>query len=489
MAGGEINDGLHLAHEHSDLVRALLDTPEVQRTEFINQTGMAFKAFPSIRYPRKTHLIGVAALAPKAYQAILKNSSVHLPGAFKSLLEVIMITHDIGHCPFSHGLEKVVDKKTGKSHEQISAEIVRGDLSFVEYFSERPHLLGKPEFVAQALEKYKALDTIPQILEHFGVDPNLVVRALCPEIGGELSDQNLFLKELIDGSLWDIDKGDYLPRDARAANIPEGLIEPSRLLNGLSVVEFGEARRVALPDSMLPVLCQWVAARKFMYLTVYHHKTGVKYEAMLGEAVKTSMDDFAEDGIEIHLLTDAQLLSLLTQYNPVSAELALDVQYGRHFKYCESFTILSKEVDERDGGNEAYHQLQAVNVFAKKAEEEGADFPLDVLRDAIVAEANSGVGEKIQDHEVIAYSPTKFKTADQWKQKLDMLIYAHKDPSIVCTLPDMVDGTAELTDTRAQDIFYELCKPQSRTYFVVYAAPQHKERVERATEKVIQELM
>lgn len=480
MATKEINDGEDRAFEHSELVIALLDTPEVQRTENITNNGLCSKGFPGIRHSRKTHLIGTAKRATQIYGALVRNKS-NIPESYLSILQALAITHDVGHPPFAHALRNVIEKITGESHEDVSARIIKGDLSFVEYFSDRPHLLGNPDYVGQSLERYKSLPKIPEILESFGVNTDIIVQALSPKVAERtLSSQNLFVKNLIDGSLFDIDKMEYLPRDSKAANIAEGYVDPSRLLNGLKVVDFKGERRIALVDTSLDDLCRWVAARKYMYQNVYTHKTVLKYEAMLTEAVKRSLPYFEENNIEIHLLTDGKVLELLTQFDEVSAQLALDIQFGRPFKYSEAYVIRSRKVIEED--IDEYSNLMAINKYVEGLE---SDFPEDRIRDEIISIASKQKGQKIEPYDVLVYFPYSFRTKEDWKEKLDLFVYSHSDPSIVCSIADMAEGKAELKDVKAQDVFYELCKPQTSVYFAVYSVNKHKERINNATEEFI----
>jgi HD superfamily phosphohydrolase len=473
MPTKEINDGVDRAFQFSELVVELLDTPEVQRTEHITNNGLCIKGFPSIKHPRKAHLIGTTKKATQTYEALRRNGS-DIPETFLLTLEALGILHDVGHPPFAHALRHIIESMSGKTHEQVSAEIVKGDITFHSYFYERPHLLGNPEYVKEALKEYGKRQTVPEILGKFGVDVDLVAEVL--QAGATekpLSLQNQFLRELIDGSLIDIDKMDYLPRDARQAGIEEGNVDAARILNGLKIVNVGDERHLAVVDTSLDDLCMWVSARKYMYQNIYTHKTVLKYEAMLTEAVKRSMDYFKRENIEIHLLTDDRLFNLLTNSDPVSAQLAIDVQFGRKRKYSEAFAIRSRKVLE---GNNEYQRLMGLMNFVKSQE---GDFPEDAVRDEIIKLAGGG----IDSHEVLVYFPYKHKTKEQWKDKLDLYVYSHKEPSKVSSLKDMVDRVALLEDSKACDVFYELCKPQTSVYFAVYCKPERRWAVSKAAEK------
>ena len=114
--------------------------------------------------------------------------------------------------------------------------------------------------------------------------------------------------------------------------------------------------------------------------------------------------------------------------------------------------------------------------FVKSQE---GDFPEDAVRDEIIKRAGGG----IEPYEVLVYFPYEHTTREQWKDKLDIHVYSHNDPSKVSSLRDMVDRKAVLQDSKADDVFYELCKPQSSVYFAVYCKLKHKETIPEATKE------
>lgn len=485
MVTKEINDGMVSSFAYDQLVVELLDTPEVQRMRGVKQNGPNLHLFPSLAYPRIAHLIGTSRVATESFHALQRNGSA-LPGKLLPVLQAIALMHDIGHAPFSHGLERVILGTGGEPHEDLAAKIVLGQLSFVDYFSERPHLLGNGHFVREALKRYEQLPRIPDILRKYGVDPSLVAAALSPRVAGqELAPEHRFLKNLIDGSLWDIDKADYLPRDAKAANV-DGSVDVYRMFTDLRIVTYDGERRLAVADNGLRTLTRWVSARKYMYHKVYRHKTVLKFEAMLSEAVKRSMPHFKSQGIEIHLLTDSKLLELLTEHDPVSAQLALDVQYGRPFKYAMAYTISAEHIRSALSGvkddpkDEPTLNLMLLQGYMQAQTD--TPFPEDRIRDEIVARA------KVEPHDVLVMFPVKMRTEQEYRQKMDLVVYVEHKPNVVASLVDVLDDKAPFYDRRAQELYHELCKPESRYFFVVFSPQEHRDAVNKATQEFVQSL-
>ncbi|MEM7814767.1 MAG: HD domain-containing protein [Candidatus Aenigmatarchaeota archaeon] len=460
----EINDGIDRAFPHEPIVIELLDTPEVQRTEYINSTGFTYKAFPGLHYPRKTHLIGAAKWAQRAYNALQANGA-GLPETLHYTLLAAAALHDIGHGPFSHALEDLLKSMGKDSHEAVAAKIVRNEISFADYVLGHPAMQGEAEFVKAALENYRNAKTVPAILKEYGVDNRIVAEILEAKSASELG-ENAFLKELLDGSLFDIDKMDYLPRDSRGANTLQGDVDPWRLLNGLRLVEADGARHLAIPDTALRDLCMFVAARKYMFAEVYTHRTVLKYEAMLIEAAKRANEHFGKSSIDMSFLTDDELFAHLTRANPVSAELVHAIKYGREFLCDEAYSIESSHVFTGD-------DPRMLKLCELSAGASGSDAE-EAVRNRILALVNERRKERgspaVEPHKVLVRMRYPYRSPEEWKAKLDMYIYRKKDPSTLAHLREIVDGCGPLRDSRARDVYYELCKPQTSTYCSIFVA-------------------
>ena len=455
----EINDGMDRAFDHDALVFDLLDTPEAQRMEYINSTGLAYKAFPGLHYPRKTHLIGAAKWAQRAYDA-LQDNGAGLPESYRFVLLAAAVLHDIGHGPFSHVLEGIARER----HENAASDIVLGKASFVGCSRRYPATQGEPAFVERILEKYQRAKTIPRILEDYGISAGLVADIIA-ESPAELG-LNAFLKELLDGSIFDIDKMDYLPRDSQGANVPEGQVDPMRLLDGLRILEAAGGRHLAIADTNLRDLCHFVAARKYMFAEVYTHRTVLKYESMMREAVRRAKDYFDKNEIDVSFLTDDELFGHLMRANRVSAELAYDIKYGREFLYDEAYALESSDVLSP---NDA--RIRRLAALAAGGAE-------TAVRDRILGIANKGRKKKIKPHEVLVRMRYPYRRPKEWKNKLDLYVYKRRKPSVFAHLRDVVDGRGPIRDSRAREVYYELCKPQTSSYLSVYTKPDAKIREE-----------
>ncbi len=165
---------------------AVVDTPAVQRLRYVRQLGHAFLVYPGATHTRFEHALGTYHLARRVL-AQLDELEGRRPDPAEGLaVRIAALLHDIGHYPFSHALEEA----GLPHHEELAAR----------------HLTSGP--LAAALERLgvPAARLLPLIQ---GTSPS--------PLGG------------IVASSLDVDKLDYLSRDATMCGVPYGVIDVDRL--------------------------------------------------------------------------------------------------------------------------------------------------------------------------------------------------------------------------------------------------------------------
>src|ERR1051325_12105291 len=120
-----ITDPVHqvmdLGSDHKDRAafRDVVDTRVFQRLRRISQLGLASYVFPGATHTRFSHSLGVAYLA-RTVLLHLKETEAPIditPAKFHSVVLAALL-HDIGHGPFSHSFERVLnDVKGAPNHE------------------------------------------------------------------------------------------------------------------------------------------------------------------------------------------------------------------------------------------------------------------------------------------------------------------------------------------------------------------------------------
>jgi len=227
---------------------AVVDTPAVQRLRYVRQLGHAFLVYPGATHSRFEHALGAYHLARRVLAQLEDTGDARLGPAERVGLKLAALLHDIGHYPFSHSLEEA-----GLPHHESLAErhLAQGELA------ERLVGLGAPPAQLLALIR-----------------------------GREGGAHRQPLAGLVSGSL-DVDKLDYLSRDAWMCGVPYGVIDVDRLLMSLTVARGPDGRpTLALHDKGLAALESLLFAKYQMYRNVYWHHAVRSATAMFKRLVR-----------------------------------------------------------------------------------------------------------------------------------------------------------------------------------------------------------
>ena len=258
----------------------LLDTPVVQRLRYVRQLGHAFLVYPGATHSRFEHALGAYHLARRALTAFT-DAGVALEPAEGLRLRLAALLHDVGHYPFSHALEEA-----GLPHHEELAE----------------RHLAHPDLAAA--------------LEHAGTP----AAKLLPLIRGQSRDP---LAGLVSGPV-DVDKLDYLSRDAAMCGVPYGVIDVERLLASL-VLAPGPGGRIALAvhEKGLSALESLLFAKYQMYRTVYWHHAVRAATVMFKRLVRRAIADGRIRPMDVAIATDDGLIHELSRDDPTGLALRL----------------------------------------------------------------------------------------------------------------------------------------------------------------------
>jgi HD superfamily phosphohydrolase len=264
----------------------LVDTPPFQRLRYVRQLGLAHLVYPGATHSRFEHALGTYHLAGKALQAVLDDGEAlpRVPSDEPALVRTAALLHDIAHYPFSHALEEI-----GIPHHEDIA---------------RPILM---EGEIGAL-----------LREQFGTDGPERVLAIIRGVSSAA------LAGLVSGSI-DLDKIEYLKRDALMCGVPYGEIDVDRLLHTLVVLRHpGHGRpTIGITEKGLSALESLLFAKYQMYRNVYWHHAVRSATAMYKRLVEDALESGALDASRLVTFTDEGLIAELERAAPSTLVSAL----------------------------------------------------------------------------------------------------------------------------------------------------------------------
>jgi len=265
----DIIDPIHDFIRVYDHELAIIDNPIFQRLRRIRQLSGAHLTYPAAQHTRFEHSLGVMHIASQAGHAL------HEKGILKSddieTLRLSGLLHDIGHGPFSHLFEEIIQEKK-ISHEDFGKEIIL-----------------KSE-IGDSLSKN-------------GFDKKLITKIAF----GDSKFQ--YMNEIVSGAL-SADMMDYLLRDGYFTGAEHARIDHKRITQSLDV----HKKKLALERSALYSFESMMHSRYQMFKAVYFHKTVRSAEVMLLEALRLSDDEFGFTNFNVKEfvnLTDEYVLSTL----------------------------------------------------------------------------------------------------------------------------------------------------------------------------------
>src|SRR5438876_3261889 len=246
---------------------AVVDCEPFQRLRYVRQLGHAFLVYPGATHTRFEHALGAYHLARRATTLLTERGDLaSVPAEDVVLVRLAALLHDVGHYPFSHALEEA----GLLSHEAVAERhLARGELA------ERLGEVGAP--TAQLLA----------LIRGGGREP---------------------LAGLVAGSL-DVDKLDYLSRDAWMCGVPYGVIDVDRLLMSLTVAGGPDGRpTLALHEKGLAALESLLFAKYQMYRNVYWHHAVRSATAMFKRLVRDAIAAGRLSADQVAVATDDGLI-------------------------------------------------------------------------------------------------------------------------------------------------------------------------------------
>jgi uncharacterized protein len=252
------------------IVEQLLDTREVQRLRRIRQLGFTSLAYPGAEHTRFAHAIGTAHVMKRLIRRLQELQST-LPPEHRLTSRLVRdaiaaaLLHDVGHGPLSHMFEDALPRSD--PHEIWTERIVLDPSSEVHRVLARQD----PDMPSRVAQLVAGKHSLP------------------------------YLARAVSGT-YDVDRCDYLLRDAHATGVRYGNFDLEwfqRSLRFAPLPDDGSAPPIAIDGAKgIAAIESFVLARLFMFQQVYFHKATRSAEWMVRGALSLAVQRLAE-GIDL----------------------------------------------------------------------------------------------------------------------------------------------------------------------------------------------
>ena len=256
----EMRDPIHGFIKLSERERDLIDTEVFQRLRRIRQLALTSLVYPGAVHTRFDHSIGVMHIAGRLCTKLRELNPERVSNEDIDRVRLAALLHDVGHGPFSHVSEHLLDKyaptdaDTGqnleKIHEKITVDIIQTD---------------------------------PKISEILDRDLEFVVEII--EGSKKIRDWH---RDTVSSEL-DADKMDYLLRDSYFAGVKYGQYDLEKLIESCLIVDRRETP-LAISSKGIYALEQLLLARYHMTQQVYWHRVSLISNEMIIRGITLAID-------------------------------------------------------------------------------------------------------------------------------------------------------------------------------------------------------
>jgi len=242
---GEIKDPVHGYVYITEQEKEIIDSYPVQRLHRLRQLAGSEYVYPGANHTRFEHSIGVMYLASR----VVENSSIsqYISEDEAKLVKIAGLLHDVGHGPFSHVFEHLLDKELGKTHEDLTTWIIENS-------------------------------ELKEILRRNGYHPEEVGKLA---VGRLHRPKKAFLDQIISSAV-DVDKQDFIVRDTHHTGAEYGFVDIFRLIHALDVL----GGNLAVDLGALSALESLIIARMESFRSIYFHRVGRAAQIMLAMAME-----------------------------------------------------------------------------------------------------------------------------------------------------------------------------------------------------------
>ncbi len=257
----EIRDPIHGLIRLTSQEMQLVNTPNFQRLRRIRQLAMADLVYPGALHTRFEHSLGTLHVAQRILGHLKQTQKVPEPD--ERVVRLAALLHDIGHGPFSHVSEYLLDQHYDRSKV--------GQASIKEKIHEKVtvDIINKSESISSLLSENDRKEIA-----------NIIA-------GGRTRD---YRRDIVSSSL-DADKMDYLLRDAHFVGVKYGQFDLDKVIDVCGKFERGSESYLVIHEEGLFAVEQLVLAKHHMTQQVYAHRVRTITDLMIVRGLQLAIAD------------------------------------------------------------------------------------------------------------------------------------------------------------------------------------------------------
>jgi HD superfamily phosphohydrolase len=338
----------------------IISTWEMLRLRYVRQLGPAHLVYPGATHTRFEHCIGTNFLAQKSIRVVnycddldtacFVPLSQLLEEYQQKLFRASALLHDVGHPPTSHTIEYALKSWIGLDHLDLGEFLILNS-------------------------------SLTDVLTQNGIESSDVVnifrrRAKDPVMA--------LLSEFLDHPL-DIDKTDYLIRDAHFSGVQLGIFPAERVMLTNRVVKNREGEYIrAFMLKAIHSLEALILSRNWMFSDLYLHHAVKLAEALISKATyfRLREEDMSKNECigQFTRMTDGDLFRWLAESEiDFVREYTSRIRYRKLFKVILSRQLGSFEKDTQKLFRDMLHDIPKLIEAENALSEEPGSVVIDVV--------------------------------------------------------------------------------------------------------------
>ncbi|HVO36892.1 MAG TPA: HD domain-containing protein [Candidatus Acidoferrum sp.] len=336
---GEIKDPIHGYIYITQTEKNIIDTYPVQRMHRLRQLAGSEYVYPGANHTRFEHSIGVMYLAGRVTEN--PNISQEISTDEAEAVRIAGLLHDVGHGPFSHVFEQLLDKQN-KTHEDITLWLIKNS-------------------------------ELKDTLKTNGFNPEQIGKLA---IGRLKKQRKNYLNQIISSAV-DVDKMDFIVRDTYHTGAEYGYIDIFRLIHALDLLN----ENLAVDLGALSALESLIIARIESFKSIYFHRVGRAAQIMLAKAMENANEQLGLTKFktpEQYLQLDDYTVWTMLKNCKQSAETIKKLERRQMLKCAYERTFYEKDTMISNIFGQETHRNQLQAEIAKKAHVDAETVIIDV---------------------------------------------------------------------------------------------------------------